>query len=177
MEISGYGVTLRRLTEDKIEMVRNWRNDPKIQQYMEFRDYITSEMQEKWFQRINNQFNYYFIIEVDGKEVGLINLRDIDYENRICEPGVFIWDDDYLNTDIPIRASLCNSDFGFYELGMEMFRGHVLKDNKRAIRFNSFLGYEKSSGQDDLELQEWVLKKKEYEKHTAQIKAFLVKNN
>ena len=36
-----YGITLKRLTVDKIELVRNWRNDPKISQYMEFRDYIT----------------------------------------------------------------------------------------------------------------------------------------
>ena len=44
-----YGVKLERLTADKIELVRNWRNDPKISQYMEFRDHITAEMQKKWF--------------------------------------------------------------------------------------------------------------------------------
>jgi hypothetical protein len=53
-----YGVKLERLTADKIELVRNWRNDPKISQYMEFRDHITAEMQKKWFASVDNENNY-----------------------------------------------------------------------------------------------------------------------
>ena len=45
--IEGYGVKLKRLTHDKIELLRQWRNDPKIQQYMIYREEITPEMQEK----------------------------------------------------------------------------------------------------------------------------------
>ena len=134
MEISGYGVTLRRLTEDKIEMVRNWRNDPKIQQYMEFRDYITPEMQKKWFERINNDNNYYFIIVYKDKEIGLINIRDIDYETKDGEPGIFIYDDEYLNTDVPMRASFCMADFVWNTLKLEKMHIHVLRNNKSKIK-------------------------------------------
>ena len=94
LTLTGYGVTLRRLTHDKIEKLRQWRNDPKIQQYMNYREYITSEMQERWFQTINNDNNLYFIIEYEGKEVGIINIKDIDYENKRGERGIFIYDDD-----------------------------------------------------------------------------------
>ena len=34
MKVIKYGVCLNRLTETDIELVRNWRNDPKISQYM-----------------------------------------------------------------------------------------------------------------------------------------------
>ena len=44
-------VVLRRVENKDIEMIRNWRNDPKISQYMSFRDYITPEMQKKWFDK------------------------------------------------------------------------------------------------------------------------------
>lgn len=159
MEISGYGVTLRRLTEDKIEMVRNWRNDPKIQQYMEFRDYITPEMQKKWFARINNDNNYYFIIVYEGKEIGLINIRDIDYETKDGEPGIFIYDDEYLNTDVPMRASFCMGDFIWNELKLEKQHIHVLRANKRAIMMNKAFGYVLADGQDDVENQLYVLTK------------------
>ena len=52
--IKKYGVTLEKLTHQKIEIVRQWRNDPKIDKYMEFHEEITPQMQENWFNRINN---------------------------------------------------------------------------------------------------------------------------
>lgn len=174
MEISGYGVTLRRLTEDKIEMVRNWRNDPKIQQYMEFRDYITPEMQKKWFERINNDNNYYFVIVVDNKEVGLTNLRDIDYVDGIAEPGIFIYDDEYLNSPLSFKVALCLSDFGFDNLGLKTFYGHVLKGNKRAKRFNSALGYKMCDGENEKHLQLHCLTKESYYKCKEKLIKYLI---
>ena len=51
-------------------------------------------MQEKWFEKINNDNNFYFIIEYEGREVGMINIKDVDYEKRTGEPGMFLYDDD-----------------------------------------------------------------------------------
>ena len=81
MKISNYDVSLELLTENKIEMVRQWRNDPKIQQYMEYRETITPEMQKKWFDKLNNgKDNFYFIIQYKGEDIGLINVKDIAYK-------------------------------------------------------------------------------------------------
>lgn len=157
MEFHNYGVTLRRLTEDKIELVRRWRNDPKIQQYMEYREYITEEMQRAWFHRIDNDHNFYFIIEYEGKEIGLINIRDVDYDLKTGEPGIFIWDDEYLNTEVPMRASFCLGDFVWDTLKLDSQHIHVLKSNKRAINVNKFFGYQLKSGQDNVENQEYIL--------------------
>lgn len=137
-----YDVVLQRLTEDKIEMVRNWRNDPKISQYMEFRDYISPAMQAEWFKKVNNDYNLYFIIEFHGEEIGLINIKDLDYERRIGESGVFIYEDKYLNSDISYRAHLCLFDYYFLTLEFSKLYAHVLVSNKRAHRFCEFLGYE-----------------------------------
>lgn len=150
MELTNYGIILRRLTEDKIEMVRQWRNDPKIQQYMEYREYITQEMQSAWFRRINNDNNYYFLIIWECKEIGLINIRDIDYTNSTAEPGIFIYDDMYLDSDVAMRAMLCLNDFAWQQLKMKKLIVHVLRDNKRAIKFNKFLGYQIQNGQNNV---------------------------
>lgn len=147
--LNNYGVTLRRLTHDKIEMLRQWRNDPKIQQYMFYRDYITPEMQEAWFKRINNENNYYFIIEYEGKEIGLINVKDIDYEQKTGESGVFIYDDAYLNTDVAYRAHLVMFDFIYGELGLLNTYSHIIGDNGRALRFMFFLGGKAQSDAPD----------------------------
>ena len=155
--LEGYGVKLRRLTEDKIELVRKWRNDPKIQQYMEYREYITPEMQKAWFKKIDNDNNFYFIIEYQGKEIGVINIKNVDYERKTGEPGIFIYDDACLNLDVGIRASLCQNDFIWNVLNLEWLHGHVLKSNKRAVRMNALFGYKLLPEQENKELQECIL--------------------
>ncbi|MDO5343185.1 MAG: GNAT family N-acetyltransferase [Bacteroidia bacterium] len=178
MILEGYGVKLHRLTEDKIELLRRWRNDPKIQQYMGYREHITAEMQKAWFKKIDNEHNFYFIIEYDGKEIGCINIKDVDYEKKTGEPGIFIWDDDYLNTDVPMRASFCQFDFIWDTLKLESLHIHVLKSNTRALRHNAFWGYEILPGQDDIELQEYILTKEDMLKNikrTDRLKNILLK--
>jgi RimJ/RimL family protein N-acetyltransferase len=161
-EISKYGVTLKRLTFNKIELVRNWRNDPKISQYMEFRDYITPEMQEKWFAKINNDCNYYFIVIYNADEIGLVNIKDVDFSNRCAESGIFIYDDRYLNTDIGVRSALCNVDFAFDILNLDYLNGHVMANNKRAIRFNKAFGSKLAEGEENEEKQRYILTKEKY---------------
>lgn len=75
MQIIGNDIILHRLTEDKIELVRYWRNYPKIQQYMDYCEHITAEQQKRWFASINNDKNYYFIVEMNGREIGFVNIN------------------------------------------------------------------------------------------------------
>ncbi len=139
-KIETYGVVLRRLTQDKIEMVRNWRNDLKIQQYMFLNDYITPEMQQAWFARTDNDQNHYFIMEYDGVEVGLINLKDVDYEAKRAEWGYFIYEDKYQNSMLVFQGAFAIFDFAFFTLGLETIDASIRKTNKRALRMNNALG-------------------------------------
>ncbi|WP_101689386.1 GNAT family N-acetyltransferase [Dysgonomonas massiliensis] len=164
MKISAYNVTLTRLTEDKIELIRQWRNDPKISQYMEYREHITAEMQLNWFRKIDNENNYYFIIEFEGKEIGLANLRDIDYEKKEGEGGIFIYDDSMLNSTVSFQAVLAINDFSFERLNLDRILIHVLKNNKRAILFNKALGYVRVDTDEDVENEPYVLEKEVYYK-------------
>ncbi len=154
--LEGYDVVLKRLTEDKIELVRHWRNDPKISKYMEFRDHITPDMQRAWFEKINNNDNYYFIIVYKGNEIGLINIKDIDWQIGQGESGSFIYDDKYLNTDIAYRAHIVLYDYFFNILKGKSLRAHILADNNRSIRFSCFLGYK------EVEKNQYILIDKDY---------------
>lgn len=174
--INKYGITLRRLTHDKIELVRYWRTNPKISQFLVYRGEITPEQQEKWFQKINNSnTDFYFIIEIGEKEIGLINIKDIDYNEKCGEPGIFIWDDEYLNSDIPIKAMLALYDFCIESLNISKFIVHVLSDNKRAIRFNKGFGYKISDNQEDVYNQEYTLLKDEYITYREKIRKIYLK--
>ena len=152
MELNRYGVTLRRLTTDKIELVRNWRNDPKISNYMFFKEYITQEMQLTWFNQVNNDLNYYFIINYKNEEIGLINLKNIDKQKNCAEGGIFIYDEKYLNSDIAFRSSFCINDFAFEELYLNFIYAEIVPDNKRAIQYNKALGFKIEASKDNKSL-------------------------
>lgn len=171
--ISSYGVLLKRLTEDKLELVRHWRNDPKISQYMEYREFISSEDQLKWFKKVDNNSNYYYLIVVDEKEIGVINVRDLDYINKAGEFGIFIWDDNYLNSDYSFRATLCLYDFCFDSLGLESLHCHILNDNKRSIQYNKFFGYKLLPDQTDVKNQKYSMTKEDYLKNKNKIIKYL----
>ncbi len=146
--IEKYGVVLRRLQAEDIEMIRHWRNDPKISQHMVYRQYITEEMQIAWYNRINNDYNYYFIIEWESRSVGLINIRDINETQNSGEAGVFFWDDACLNSEVPPRASLAIYDFAYEVLELRYVRAQILRSNVRAIRFNKYMGFRLQPGQE-----------------------------
>lgn len=93
--IRKYGLELVRLGHDKIELIRKWRNDRSISQYMEYREYISPEAQELWFSKIDNAENYFFIITFQNEDIGLIDIKDVDFSGKQGEAGIFIWDERY----------------------------------------------------------------------------------
>jgi RimJ/RimL family protein N-acetyltransferase len=140
MIISKYNIRFIRLKQEDIELVREWRNHTSIKKYMVYREYITPEMQKKWFASVNNNLNLYFIIEYKGKKIGLINGKDINWEEKSMETGIFIWNKYYRKTHIP---TLCTMIFA--ELGVAIWdlkpSATILKSNERALKYNKMLGF------------------------------------
>ena len=137
-----YGVKLIRLQKKDIELVRYWRNQADITNYMEYRNYITPTSQIKWFESINNYLNYYFLIEFENKKVGLINSKDYSYELGFGEGGIFIWDKNYIDSFVAIYSTLCLLNFVFFELKLsKVSRARILKNNLKAINYNKMIGY------------------------------------
>jgi UDP-4-amino-4,6-dideoxy-N-acetyl-beta-L-altrosamine N-acetyltransferase len=143
MIVEQYGVRYERVVQEDLELIRYWRNQPFLRNTMQFRDYITPAMQQQWFNRINNPYNYYMIISYRGKKVGLINCKDTAPDTRIAEGGIFIWERSYWGTPIPVFAALTMLEavFEVFQTG-EASVVTVLKENKRALEFNKLLGYE-----------------------------------
>jgi RimJ/RimL family protein N-acetyltransferase len=153
-----YGVRLVRIQEKDIELVRCWRNQSDIANYMEYRNYITEEAQKKWFQSVNNKFNYYFIIEFENKQVGLINVKNYDPELGFGEGGIFISDKEYILSFAAVFATLCLLNFMLVKLGIcKISRIRILRNNERAIHYNKMLGYKLLPGQEEIENQLYEL--------------------
>lgn len=144
--LSGYGVTLTRLAAGDLEMLRQHRNSPEIRDYMVYRDYISEEMQQRWFASINNRHNFYSVIWFEGEAVGVSHTKNVDWSTMSGEGGMMVWSKRHQNSQLPFLAALLGTDWMFNALGMNEIVGRVLKTNKRAIRYDRALGYEFTDG-------------------------------
>ncbi|MCX6235541.1 MAG: GNAT family N-acetyltransferase [Bacteroidetes bacterium] len=169
MNIYKYGIKLSRLKEKDIELVRTWRNSPQIQQYMEYREHITPEMQKKWFQSVDNTNNFYFIIHYRGEKIGLINSSNADLKELTSEGGIFIWEESYYDTFVPVWSSLCLLETMFFVFGARKSFIKTLNDNPRAIKLNTHLGYELLPGQEEVYNQQYILTRENFEKKANKI--------
>ncbi len=125
-------------------MVRTWRNDPKISRFMFYKGEITKTMQREWFSSIDNEQNFFFLIQKNGNYVGLINISSIDWENKTAYTGLFVYDDNFLNSDVPVMASLAMLDVFFLLFNMQTVYAKVKGNNKTAHNYNSSLGFSKT---------------------------------
>jgi len=170
-----YDLTLFRLAEADLEMTRRWRNDERISQFMEYRQYITFAMQKEWFASVNNENNYYFVVEYRDRKIGLAHTKNICWQRKIGEGGQFIYDERLLHTPVAYQIALAMTDFGFYELGLEAAIVRILRTNRRAIRFNQSYGFVLQPGQEDVQNQIYSLTKARYEKKSKWIKNTLAR--
>ncbi len=175
MIVNGYGISMERLKEKDLELVREKRNSQTVSQFMEYREHITPEMQKKWFDSINNYHNLYYVVSHKGKKVGLINGAKIDWTKmETASGGIFIWDKELWQTYIPLMANMVLMDIAFL-LGLRRSFVKIMNDNKRAIQYNTMLGYEiwPHDGNEDSKI--YVLDTDNYLRKTAGLRKYLDK--
>lgn len=145
-----YGVKLVALVQDDIEMVRQWRNDPKIAELMLDKTYITREMQQQWFtklQQANDQF--YYLVWFKEQPIGVASLTKVDRDKGSCEPGMYIFVDEYRNNIVPFCVAFALNDLAFEVLGLSQLYGKIFASNQASVRFHEACGYRLYETKDD----------------------------
>jgi UDP-4-amino-4,6-dideoxy-N-acetyl-beta-L-altrosamine N-acetyltransferase len=161
MIIRKYGLILKRIKKEDIELIRQMRNSEAVKRRMFFRQEISPEMQKKWFDSINNKYNGYYVIIYNDKKIGLIHGKNVDFEKRTCEGGIFIWDPEYLNGIVSSLASIIMNDWTFCLGNFKAIYAKVLKENRIALAYNKLQGYEPCEPQNDDKGVEWLMLTKE----------------
>jgi UDP-4-amino-4,6-dideoxy-N-acetyl-beta-L-altrosamine N-acetyltransferase len=152
-------VDLRPVAADDRDRILAWRNSPDVRAYMYTDHVIAPDEHARWFAGIpGDPARAYWVIEMDGKPVGLANLYDIDRRNQRCswayylaDPSVrgqgvgsFVeyWVLEYVFAGLKLAKLWCevlasneavwklHEAFGFTVEAR--FRGHVIKDGRRA---------------------------------------------
>ena len=169
--IKQYGVTLERLQEADIELVRNGRNQDFVRQNHLERALISAEQQKLWWQRINPQNDYYFLIEKQNKKIGMVYIKDLKSESLTGNIGIFIWDKNYLKTRIPALVTILFGEFFYCHVKIKEMRAVVLKTNTPMLNIFKFFEFRSMevSGAEYLQLH---LTRDEFESRRAHYTAF-----
>ena len=122
--------------------VMAWRVKPDIARFMLTAVEFNLDKQLRWFERINNSASdEYWIIENNGKPIGVINLSEIDRVNRHATWGLYIGED--MNSPIGgmLPMYFYNYVFGRSDLNLHKLHGKVLDTNTSMLRVHEVCGY------------------------------------
>ncbi|MCE2772845.1 MAG: hypothetical protein LW750_05330 [Bacteroidetes bacterium] len=172
MIIEGYGIKLRNVEEQDLEMIRVARNSAEIRSNMSYQDYITPEMQQEWFQSINSEHHNYFVILHNDLAIGLISAAEINEQRNITKNGgIFIWDNNHKESEWTLYASMLLTEVSF-AIGQQENYIRIRKDNVKALHYNKLLGYEVHRDFDK-QLVELILTHNSFLSKTARIRQTL----
>ncbi|MCX6283081.1 MAG: hypothetical protein NTW31_02430 [Bacteroidetes bacterium] len=170
MKLFKYGIILERLKVEDIELVRQWRNSDPVRLNMKFRDIITQEQQLNWFNSINNLNYNYLLIHYQGEKIGLLNDKNIDWEARTSESGIFLGNSAFYNSFVQYLISIAGIETTFFLMGWKKQFAHILRSNSNAIKFNIELGYKLCAGQEAVDHQQYEMTRESFELKAGKIR-------
>ena len=136
-------VEFRAVSEETIELMRNWRNSPRIRNNMFSNNIISKEQQQKWFhnQKTDNS-SQYFVCHLDNKPIGSLYFSDILDDS--CYWGCFIGEDRVL-PGFGLVLEYAALEYAFSTLCVKTLHTEVFEKNLPPHKIHNFFGYEKVS--------------------------------
>lgn len=123
-----------------LELLREWRNSPRISKNMYNREYITKEKQENWFRGLEeDNTRRYFVCSIDNIPVGSLYFNSI--QNESCEWGCYIGGDGVIpGVGLVLGASALN--YAFDTLKVKILKADVLSFNSSPQKMHKFFKYQ-----------------------------------
>lgn len=172
MNSSHNQASIRCVELDDIQLLRYWRNLDQIRQKMVFTDCLDRMTQRKWFKKLNNEKERYFIYSIGMRDIGCVNLGKIDFSSKTFEGGIFCGDLSYSNHWINVWACITLYNYAFNDLGFSTAYATILTDNKPALRLNKSLGY-KFVKHSDEGVGRFILERSQYLVNSQKIMKYL----
>lgn len=135
-------ISLRNVTPQDQDRLREWRNHPEVRKYMLTDHEIGYDEHRTWFAKILlDHSSRYWIIVCDGEDVGVINLYNIDEKNLRCRWGFYIVSPDLRGRGVGSQAWFAVLRYVFEELKLLKLCSEVLASNERVIAMHKSFGF------------------------------------
>lgn len=134
-------VTLRKITEEDLQRIMEWRMDPEITKYMNTDPKLTLDGQKKWFRRVSeNPDVAYYMIMVDGQEAGVLNLTGLMREDGVLGWAYYIGEKRLRSFQTAITLEMGVYDHIFDDLKKNKLVSDVFSLNKGVIQLHLLCG-------------------------------------
>lgn len=143
----GIAVRLRPLRADDWRVSVNWRNDPRVRDYvLSYRLPVTPEMEATWVERQRTDQSRQRIvlgIEECARDalVGYAYLQDIDWIDRVAELGILLGERPCWGKGLGREAVALMLGYAFGTLDMERLWVRVAAYNGAALRLFGAMGF------------------------------------
>ena len=139
--IMGQMLKLIEIDELDLQTLMYWRMLPGVTKYMYTEPQLTIEMQNKWFEGINNDPTCkHWIIKLENKKIGIVNLTNIDTQNSRCSWGHYIADPLLRGKGIGRILEYNIYDYVLLELKLNKLMVEILAFNEHAISLHEKCG-------------------------------------
>jgi len=139
-------IVLQILDEKNIELVRNWRNSTDVAPYMYNDSFITEEQQVNWFKKIDKEeSSIYWIIEYEGKKLGLASITGIDRTLSSCYWAFYLGDLSVRGVGIGAKIEYNVLEYVFNELKINKLRCEVFVTNDKVIKMHEKFGFRREA--------------------------------
>lgn len=129
-----------KIREEHLELILQWRRQPAVTSVMITDVELDMDKQRRWLERISSDPSVrYWMIELDAKPLGVINLAEISPQHRRCSAGYYIGDLDYRQLGAVIPPYLYN--YVFRQLRLNKIYGEVVASNAAVLRMHALHGY------------------------------------
>ena len=145
MEMSTSKVKLSRVTLADIEFLRNLRNSYIGKSVFQMDKIISSLEQEKWFSHLDQNLNFYFLVEdrASKETVGYTSLvleSNSPPDNKIAEVGIVL-KNAITSPLVSFHSKMLTLAYGFEHLHLAEIKAVFHPQNKAAMRFNEGFGF------------------------------------
>ncbi len=127
---------LKNILECDVELqlkLRDFRNSEAVSKFFQL-TFVTEEMHDNWLRSLeNNNDKIGFVIFYDNIPIGMMDFKNIDYDAKSTDWGMYIYDDSFHNKGI--GSLILNKSIKYVSstLKLDTIFLEVLENNKKGI--------------------------------------------
>ncbi len=126
--------------EEHAKLIYSWRIKPHITKFALTDMEEDFEKHKKWLKKIiNDESCKYWIISFEGKNIGAVNLSEIDFLNMRCTAGCYIGEKEFIGLGALFLPPVY--DYAFKNLKLNKLYGEVLEGNNLMLGIHKYCGW------------------------------------
>jgi RimJ/RimL family protein N-acetyltransferase len=143
--IRGEKCILRPPRKEDLSTIQRWFEDPEVIRFSPGIGPMSDSQEEEWFKRVGEDPNaVQWVIEVDGRPVGVTGIGGINWRHGNGETGINIGDKSLWRKGIATEAIALRTAFCFRELNLHKIKTRAFVENEASKRALQKAGYRES---------------------------------